>query len=169
MYVIANYRWAKMYLCWWLLDVSIKILLITGGSKSLSFWLKQMTSDKNCNFFGNMSCLVLHIIVSRPFKRNNSYYFSRANQQKAGTKIYSLTQCSLTVNECDWHILAGNDERINSYCLTGYNLCTSIHIRLSFLNLCKLGYFGNFWPPKQFPPPPLLSRKIQDAHTNPHL
>ena len=33
-------------------------------------------------------------------------------------KIYSLTQCSLTVNECDWHILAGNDERINSHCLT---------------------------------------------------
>ena len=34
-----------------------------------------------------------------------------------GTKIYSLTQCSLTVNEYDWHILAGNDERINSHCL----------------------------------------------------
>ena len=50
--------------------------------------------------------------------RNNSYYFSRANQQKAGTKIYSLTQCSLIVNECDWHILAGKDERINSHCLT---------------------------------------------------
>ena len=50
-------------------------------------------------------------------ERNNSYYFSRANQQKAGTKIYSLTQCSLTVNECDWHILVGNDERISSHCL----------------------------------------------------
>ena len=50
-------------------------------------------------------------------ERNNSYYFSRANQQKADTKIYSLTQCSLTVNEYDWHILAGNDERINSHCL----------------------------------------------------
>ena len=35
-----------------------------------------------------------------------------------GTKIYSLTQCSLTVIECDWHILAGNDKRINSHCLT---------------------------------------------------
>ena len=52
------------------------------------------------------------------FERNNTYYFSRANQQKACTKIYSLTQCSLTVNGCDWHILAGNDERINSHCLT---------------------------------------------------
>ena len=51
-------------------------------------------------------------------ERNNSYYFSPANQQKAGTKIYSLTQCSLTVNGCDWHILAGNDVRINSHCLT---------------------------------------------------
>ena len=60
-------------------------------------------------------------------ERNNSYYFSLANQQKAGTKIYSLTQCSITVNECGWHILAGNDERINSHCLT----------RGHRLNLCK--------------------------------
>ena len=71
---------------------------------------------------------VLHVIMKKIlsplfwlpekcYERNNSYYFSRANQQKAGTKIYSLTQCSLTVNECDWHILAGNDERINSHCL----------------------------------------------------
>ena len=51
-------------------------------------------------------------------KRNNSYYFSRANQQTVGTKIYSLTQCSLTVNECDWYILVAHDERINSHCLT---------------------------------------------------
>ena len=51
------------------------------------------------------------------YERNNSYYFSRANQQKEGTKIYSLTPCSLTVNECDWHISAGNDERVNSHCL----------------------------------------------------
>ena len=56
------------------------------------------------------------------FERNNSYYFSRANQQKAGTKIYSLTQFSLTVNECDWHILAGNNERINSHCLTRHRV-----------------------------------------------
>ena len=51
-------------------------------------------------------------------ERNNPYYFSRANQQKANCKIYSLTQCSLTVNDCDWHILAGNDERIVEHCLT---------------------------------------------------
>ena len=72
----------------------------------------------------------------RSFERNNSYYFSRANQQKAGTKIYSLTQCSLTVNECGWHILAGNDERINSHCLTRYSLI--------FLS-CSL-IFGAFAP-----------------------
>ena len=53
-------------------------------------------------------------------ERNNSYYFSRANQQKAGTKIYSLTQCSLTMNGDDWPILAGNGERINSHCLTRF-------------------------------------------------
>ena len=51
-------------------------------------------------------------------ERNNSYYFSRANQQKRAPKSIHLTQCSLTVNECDWHILVGNDKRINSHCLT---------------------------------------------------
>ena len=71
-------------------------------------------------------------------ERNNSYYFSRANQQKAGTKIYSLTQCSLTVNECDWHILAGNDKRINSHCLIRYreihwNQIAFILIKIIFL------------------------------------
>ena len=59
-------------------------------------------------------------LICSLIERNNSYYFSRANQQKAGTKIYSLTQCNLTVNECDWHISAGNDERINSHCLIRY-------------------------------------------------
>ena len=34
-------------------------------------------------------------------ERDNPYYFFPANQQKAGTKIYSLTPCSLSVNECD--------------------------------------------------------------------
>ena len=62
--------------------------------------------------------MFLSWIYSPKTERNNSYYFYRANQQKAGTKIYSLTQCSLTVNECDWHILAGNDRRINLHCLT---------------------------------------------------
>ena len=54
------------------------------------------------------------IFVLLVIGRNNSYYFCRTNQQKAGTKIYSLTltQCSPTVNECD--------ERIKSHCLTRY-------------------------------------------------
>ena len=60
--------------------------------------------------------------------KKNSYYFSRANQQKASTKIYSLTQCSLTVNEYDWHILAGNDERIDSLCLTHLQLVRRIEL-----------------------------------------
>ena len=60
----------------------------------------------------------LNLPLSKRVERNNPYYFFPANQQKAGTKIYSLTQCSLSVNECDWHILAGKDERINAHCLT---------------------------------------------------
>ena len=51
-------------------------------------------------------------------ERDNPYYFCPANKQKAGTKIYSLTECSLSVNECDWYILAGKDDRINSHCLS---------------------------------------------------
>ena len=51
-------------------------------------------------------------------ERANSCYFFRANQKQAGSKIYSWTQCSLSVKECDWHVLAGNDEWINSHCLT---------------------------------------------------
>ena len=62
--------------------------------------------------------LYLSGIPSDALERDNPYYFFSANQQKPGTKIYSLPQCSLNVNECDWYILAGNDERINSHCLT---------------------------------------------------
>ena len=51
-------------------------------------------------------------------QRNNPYYFFRANQQKVNCEIYSLTQCGLTVNECDWQILAGNDDRIVVHCQT---------------------------------------------------
>ena len=54
-------------------------------------------------------------------RQSNLYYFFRANQQKADTKIYSSTLCIFTVNECDWHILAGNDNRIKSHCLTFIN------------------------------------------------
>ena len=35
--------------------------------------------------------------------------------QKVNSKTYTLTQCDLTVNGCDWHILVGNDER--KYCI----------------------------------------------------
>ena len=42
----------------------------------------------------------------------SQYYFTPANQQKKGTQIYSLTQCSLTVNECDWHILAATTREL---------------------------------------------------------
>ena len=48
--------------------------------------------------------LIVNIKASREhaiIERDNPYYFFRANQQKAGTKIYSLTQCGLTVNESD--------------------------------------------------------------------
>ena len=31
------------------------------------------------------------------------------------------------MNECDWYILAGNDERINSHCLTGNQIFASVY------------------------------------------
>ena len=89
-------------------------------------WANMSSTDsakvKFSSFFGTikrLGCIYIGAEVKAiGTERNNSYYFSRANQQKVGAKIYSLTQCSLTVNQCDWYILAGNDERINSHCLT---------------------------------------------------
>ena len=85
--------------------------------------------------------------LKTPFtERNNSYYFSRANQQKAGAKIYSLPQYSLIVNECDWHILAGNDERINSHCLTWlFWRQPNFHFLLSSNVDFPNGYCGMKW------------------------
>ena len=57
-------------------------------------------------------------LISELFEKDNPYYLFRANQQQVGTKIYSLTQCSLSVNECDWHIFTVKDERINTHFLT---------------------------------------------------
>ena len=67
-------------------------------------------------------------------------YFFRAHPLKTDSKIYSFTQCSLAVNGCDWHILADNDERIKSHCLTrfvrlfiskGVSQCYFVHRQLN--------------------------------------
>ena len=71
--------------------------------------------------------------------------FLSSQSAKAGTKIYSLTQCSLTVNEYDWHILAGNDERINSHCLTRcavFRQTTHANV-----NTCPVQYAPKWWSP----------------------
>ena len=39
-------------------------------------------------------------------------HFSWANQRKADIKIFSRTQCKISKDRCNWHILAGNEERI---------------------------------------------------------
>ena len=75
------------------------------------------------------------------YERNNSYYFFRANQQKAGTKIYSLTQCSLTVNICDWYILAGNGERINFHCLTRMS---KVRLNVTFASVSMSTFASTF-------------------------
>ena len=72
----------------------------------------------DCDTFYWHAKIISEEIEKEWLERDNPYYFFPANQHKTGTKIYSLTQCSLTVNECDWQILVGNDERINSHCLT---------------------------------------------------
>ena len=87
--------------------------------------------QENIAAFGgdpNQVCLltlIVSIILSQKlsmapdFTKETIHFISfQPISEKAGTKIYSLTQCSLSVNECDWYILAGNDERINSHCLT---------------------------------------------------
>ena len=73
------------------------------------------------------------------FERDNPYHFFRANQQQSGSKIFSLNQCSLSVNWCDWHILAGNDERINSHCLTRVVMLP--HFRNNIYNFPKSSQF----------------------------
>ena len=80
---------------------------------------------------------------------NNTYYFFPANQQKANCKIYSLTKCGLTVNGCDWHILAGNHERILVYCLT-WSFLQPLKFRfLPMVMVCIIdnenGWYTNFF------------------------
>ena len=58
-------------------------------------------------------------------RKRQSILFLSKQSAKTGTKIYSLTQCSLSVNECDWHILEDNDERIRSHCLPFFQMTTS--------------------------------------------
>ena len=54
-------------------------------------------------------------------RKTQSILFLSSQSAKSGHHNISLTQCSHTVNECDWHSLAGNVERINSHCLTRYS------------------------------------------------
>ena len=44
-------------------------------------------------------------------ERENPYYFLSANQRKDYIRIYSSTECDLTMNRCGWHIWARNGER----------------------------------------------------------
>ena len=43
------------------------------------------------------------------------YHFIGANQRKVDIKILSPTQCEISKVWCDWHTLAGNDQRIVSH------------------------------------------------------
>ena len=82
------------------LDVLLHVYLFLRGE---NFTIRRRNKYVHCNL---------------KIERDNPYHFFPANQQKAGTKIYSLTQCSFTVNECGCHILACNDEKINTHCFT---------------------------------------------------
>ena len=63
------------------------------------------------------TCQTVQLTNGYVCERDNPYYFFIANHQKAGTKIYPLTQCSLTVNECDWDILVTADRVENKMIL----------------------------------------------------
>ena len=73
-------------------------------------------------------------------RKRQSILFLSSQSAKRVHKIYSLTRCNLTVNECDWCILAGSDERINSYCLTR-NLRYPLH---TGDEACKTGILPGF-------------------------
>ena len=74
------------------------------------FKVHQMTSM----YSSKDGCLLLPVCLLRNIQ--SILFLSR----QSVAKIYSLTQCRLTVNECDWHILVAhfNSERINSHYLT---------------------------------------------------
>ena len=88
-------------------------------TSSEKFKLEDLSINFELTILFNFVYFLLSLVSKLKWnERDNPYYFFQANQQKPDTKIYSLTQCSLTVNKCDWHILAGNNERIKSHCLT---------------------------------------------------
>ena len=54
----------------------------------------------------NVNCVEHCFVAKNGTERKRQSILFLSSQQKADSKIYSLTQCCLTVNECDWHILA---------------------------------------------------------------
>ena len=62
----------------------------------------------------NLSSNFVIIYSDQFISKETIYIISFEPPAKSCTKIYSLAQCSLTVNECDCHILTGNDEMLFS-------------------------------------------------------
>ena len=48
------------------------------------------------------------------YERGFPYYFFWTNQWKADIKIFSWAKCEISKDSRDWHVLAGNDQRIIS-------------------------------------------------------
>ena len=68
---------------------------------------KELCTDENLFFTKYMKFYFsLNIIWLASWE---SISFLSSQSVKVANKIYSLTQCSLNVNECHWHILVGNN------------------------------------------------------------
>ena len=74
----------------------------------------------------------------------NPYNFFRVMHQQANLKIHSLTQCNLTMNGCDWHILAGNNERIVFHCLTRFSKPRTFNLKRFLGNIAMSTGFKNY-------------------------
>ena len=55
-------------------------------------------------FWPNTRCLTI-----KSFRKRLSYHFFWANQQNGDIKLFSWTQCEISEDRCDWHIMAGKD------------------------------------------------------------
>ena len=62
------------------------------------------------------------ITVTEQLKRAYPYYFSLNQSAKRPTSKSFELQCEMIMDECDWYLLAGNDQRTISHNLNRLNI-----------------------------------------------
>ena len=73
-------------------------------------------------------------------ERNYPYHFFWANQPKADIKFFWWTQCEISKDRCDWHILKGSEKGIKLHCLNQEGE-TTITLTVDALGLVHLRFY----------------------------